>query len=156
MNKVYTAVLKQSKEELLASHIYTWWSLWANRNGYLRLAEWLKEEAAEEYGHHIQQMNYLNDMGCAFNVGESTSYACGDPSPNLTVLLTNLASLEDSFGKNILGIMKTAWDQDDHMTYSFMSKFLDIQRESYIKINDYLSVLARTTSEMEFDELFEK
>lgn len=53
-------------------------------------------------------------------------------------------------------VQKTAWDQDDHMTYSFMSKFLDIQRESYIKINDYLSVLARTTSEMEFDELFEK
>lgn len=126
-SSIEQALSHQMNVELLQSHIYLSYGIWATDLGYEGIGNFLMRHSQEEREHALKFMQYVLDRGCCPTVEPLTSPG-GNPQ-NLTDCFNRVYQHEVNNTEKIYSIVDLAFQEKDWATWNFLQWFVQEQIE---------------------------
>ncbi len=125
--KMIAALNKQINEEFYSHYIYLAMAADLEDKNYEGMANWMKKQSYEEYGHGLKIFQYISDLGGKVELEAiakpDTTWA--SPKEIFDVTLEHEKYISECFNK----LMDLAIEEKDHATRSFLNWFVTEQVE---------------------------
>lgn len=121
------ALSHQMNNELLQSHVYLSYGIWATDLGYDGVGNFLMRHSQEEREHALKFMQYVLDRGCKPTL-EAIPAPGGDPA-NLTDCFNKVYQHEVNNTEKIYDLVNKSFKEKDWATWNFLQWFVTEQIE---------------------------
>lgn len=149
-SKMEEALSTQMNVELLQSHVYLNYGIWASDEGYGGVSNFLFRHSKEERDHAIKFMQYILNRG-----GKPTVTATPDPGKdpeNITDCFNLVFKHEVNNTEKIYKLVDLAFEEKDWATWNFLQWFVEEQIEEETLAMDLIDKLKIAGGDRATDE----
>ena len=138
--KVIDLINEQIREEFESEFIYLAMAVWATRNGYQGTAEFMTKQAAEEHGHAMKFVHFLDEIdGTAIIPALSKP---GDTYKSLLHVFESGYNHEKHITACIHKLVALAEKEKDYVSSDFLQWYVSEQVEEEKNFRDIVTLLA--------------
>jgi ferritin len=141
LSKFHQALSDQVRNEFTASQQYVALAVWFDGQDLPRLAAHFYRQALEERNHAMMIVQYLLDNGITPAIPSTAEVRNNFKEP--TELIELALNQERAVTEEVIGLAKTARDEDDYKGEQFMQWFLKEQVEEVAQMTTLLNVVRR-------------